>query len=129
MPESDDAAPPHDPRQDAAREPHRFQLWFEQFRDLSLMALALGGGGITLLGSIFAQTPRKAAAFVAIVFFTASAITSLYGQTKVVEHADAGTFPGKDMDRLRSICFGLIAAGCGSFVAFALLALRRMTQP
>jgi hypothetical protein len=110
-------------------ESHRFQLWFEQFRDIALMALALAGGGITLLGSIFATTPKKASAFISIVFFAASAVTALFAQTRVVELADRGEYPGRDMHRLRSIAFGLIAAGCSAFLTFAFTALQRMQAP
>ena len=119
----------HTTETDPSREAHRFHLWFEQFRDMALMALALAGGGITLLGSVFANTPKKASAFVAIVLFGASAVTALYAQSKVVEHADEGTFPGAPIKRLRSICFALMAGGCGAFLTFTFLALRRATLP
>jgi hypothetical protein len=115
--------------EDASREAHRFHLWFEQFRDIALMALALAGGGITLLGSVFASSPKKASAFVAIIFFSASAVTALYAQSKVVEHADEGTFPGEPIRRLRSICFALMGGGCGAFLTFTFLALRRAVGP
>jgi hypothetical protein len=111
---------------DASIQAHRFHLWFEQFRDMALMALALAGGSITLLGSVFAGTPKKGSAFVAVLLFGASAVTALHAQSQVVEHADAGTFPGPPIKRLRSICFALLAAGCGAFLTFVFLSLRRL---
>jgi hypothetical protein len=33
------------------------------------------------------------------------------------------------MQRLRSVAFGLIAAGCGAFLMFAFNALQRMQAP
>ena len=106
-------------------EPHRYQLWFEQFRDMAVMALSLAGGGITLLGTIFAGTPRPVSAFFAVFLFFVGALIALVAQTKVVGLADEGKPPDASLRRLRTIAFGCIGGGVGAFFSFAMRAMLR----
>lgn len=106
-------------------EPHRYQLWFEQFRDMAVMALSLAGGGITLLGTIFAGVTRPAAGFLAILLFFVGAITALVAQTKVVTLSDEGKPPSPELKTLLRIAFGCLGGGVGVFFSFAVRALSR----
>lgn len=106
-------------------EPHRYQLWFEQFRDMAVMGLSLAGGGITLLGTIFASAPRPVAGFLSILLFFVASITALVAQAKVVALSDAGEAPGPELHRLRRMAFGCIGGGVGVFLAFAARTLMR----
>lgn len=105
--------------------PHRTQLWFEQFRDLAFISLALAGGVLTLLGTMFAAVPSRAVGFVALAWFVVGAIAALFGQSEVVAQADLGQPPGQRARRFRTAVYGCLGAGAGMFLAFAVLSLTR----
>jgi hypothetical protein len=105
--------------------PHasRLQLWFEQFRDLALIELALAGGIITPMGTVFEDAPRRGSAFVGVVALGLGAICSLMAQAHVVDLSDAGKPPDKRLQRLRAASLVLLGSGAASFVVFALRGL------
>lgn len=105
--------------------PHRTQLWFEQFRDLAFISLALAGGVLTMLGTIFAAAPGLAVGFIALGWFVLGAIAALFGQSEVVAQADLGRVPGQRARRLRTAVYGCLGAGAGMFLSFAVLTLTR----
>jgi hypothetical protein len=104
-------------------EPHRFQLWFEQFRDIAVMALDLAGGAITLLGTIFSSEPRRGSGFVAVVLLGFAAVTATLGQVAVVDLADRAQPIDRRTRRFRTVALTLLGAGVGAFVTFALRSL------
>ena len=111
----------------AGREGHgRLTLWFEQFRDIAVMGVALTGGVVTLLGTVFAGVRIRGSVVVAIAFLIAAAVTALVGQTHVVDLADRGAEPDARLHKLRKYAFLLLAGGFGSFIAFALMTFMRM---
>jgi hypothetical protein len=101
----------------------RLQLWFEQFRDLALIELALAGGIITLLGTVFQDAPRRGTAFAGIIALGLGAICALVAQTHVVDLSDRGLGPDKYLKRLRNFALLLLGVGGGAFVMFSLRAL------
>ena len=101
----------------------RLQLWFAQFRDLALIELALAGGIITLMGTVFEEAPRRGGAFVGIIALGLGAIAALVGQTHVVDLADQSKDPDKTLKSLRVVALVLLGMGSGSFVMFALRGL------
>jgi hypothetical protein len=108
------------PRRDNAP---RLQLWFELFRDLALIELAMAGGIITLMGTVFVDVPRRGGAVVGVAALGLGAICSLIAQTHVVELSDKGHAPDKWLRNLRAATLVLLGAGAGSFVMFALRGL------
>jgi hypothetical protein len=121
---SDDSEPPtsHLP-EPTGHLAARWQLWFELFRDLALIELALAGGIITLMGTVFQEAPRRGSAFVGVVALGIGAICAFIAQAHVVDLADAGEAPDKRLKALRTISLVLLGAGAGSFVMFALRGL------
>lgn len=101
----------------------RLQMWFELFRDLALIELALAGGVITLLGSVFADVPRRPSAFLAIVFLALAAVCAMAAQSHVVDLMDKQRGPDKVLIWLRAASYTLLGAGAGGFMMFALRAL------
>jgi hypothetical protein len=101
----------------------RLQLWFELFRDLALIELALAGGIITLMGTVFQDAPRRGGAFVGVIALGLGAIASLIGQAHVVDLSDSGRAPDKQLRTLRVITLVLLGVGAGAFVMFALRGL------
>jgi hypothetical protein len=104
----------------------RLTLWFEQFRDIAVMGVALTGGVITLLGTVFAGVRIRGSVVVAITFLVGAAITAVVGQTHVVDLADRGAEPDARLHKLRKYAFMLLAGGFGAFIAFALMTFMRM---
>jgi hypothetical protein len=100
----------------------RLQFWFEQFRDLAVINLALDGGVITLLGTVFNDAPQRGRAFIGVALFGIAAITALLGQSHVVDLADHGQPPDKKLRFLRAFTFMLLGSGGGAFATFALRA-------
>lgn len=114
------ATPPGEPSPDSVQ---RLKLWFELFRDLALIELALAGGIITLIGTVFAEVPRRGGAFVGVIALGLGAVCSLLAQTHVVDLADKGQGPDAWLRRLRAASLLLIGMGSGAFVMFALRGL------
>jgi len=100
----------------------RLQLWFEQFRDLAFIELALAGGVITLLGTVFDEAPNRGRGFIAIILLGLAAILALVAQAHVVDLSDAGKSPDKYLKWLRNFSMLLLGAGTGAFVMFVLRA-------
>lgn len=103
-------------------ESHRYQLWFEQFRDIAVMAAALAGGAITLFGTVFSTVARRPSSGLTIALFVAAAIVALMGQSAIVDAADRGEPPGLRIRRLRSLGLSLMGAGAGAFLMSAMRA-------
>ena len=101
----------------------RLQLWFELFRDLALIELALAGGIITLMGTVFEAAPRRTGAFVGVIALGLGAVCAFVAQTHVVDLSDAGLSPDKKLKALRATSLVLLGVGAGSFVMFALRGL------
>jgi hypothetical protein len=108
---------------DAIARASRLQLWFELFRDLALIELALAGGIITLMGTVFEAAPRRTGAFVGVVALGLGAVCSFVAQTHVVDLSDTGRAPDTKLKALRAISLTLLGGGAGSFVMFALRGL------
>jgi hypothetical protein len=118
--------PHHDHDRDnsaAITQASRLQLWFEQFRDLALIELALAGGIITLMGTVFQEAPRRGGAFVGVVALGLGAVCSLVAQAHVVDLSDLGKGPDQKLKILRMTTLLLLGVGSGSFVMFALRGL------
>jgi hypothetical protein len=101
----------------------RLHLWFEQFRDLALIELALAGGVITLLGTVFNDTRFRARGMVSVVLLGAAAVAALIAQSHVVDLSDKGLAPDTWLHRLRATSMVLLGAGTGAFAMFTLRAL------
>jgi hypothetical protein len=106
----------------------RHTLWFEQFRDIAVMAVALSGGIITLLGTVFSGIRVRGSVVIALGLLIGAAVSALIGQTHVVDLSDRGVDPDARAHKLRKVAFALLAAGCGAFLAFALMSFVRMAQ-
>jgi hypothetical protein len=101
----------------------RLQLWFEMFRDLALIQLALAGGIITLIGTVFVDAPRKPSAFVGVIMLGVGAVSALIAQVHVVDLSDKGLPPDKHLRVLRAVSLMMLGAGGAAFVMFALRGL------
>src|SRR5688572_25800363 len=101
----------------------RLQLWFEMFRDLALIQLALASGIITLIGTVFVDAPRRPSAFVGVILLGLGAISALVAQSHVVDVSDKGLPPDKSLRILRNTSMLVLGAGGGAFVMFALRGL------
>jgi hypothetical protein len=101
----------------------RLQLWFEMFRDLALIQLALAGAIITLIGTVFVEAPRRASAFVGVIMLGVGAVSSLVAQSHVVDLSDKGLPPDKYLRGLRGVSMMLLGAGGAAFILFALRGL------
>ena len=108
---------------DAITRTARLQLWFEQFRDLALIELALAGGIITLMGTVFDAVPNRTGPFVGVVSLGFGAIISLVAQTHVVDLSDKGLGPDNKLRHLRSASVLLLGVGGAAFVMFAVRGL------
>lgn len=124
-PVSADVAPTEPAVTATSTHAHRTQLWFEQFRDLAFISLALAGGALTMLGTVFAAAPGRRVGFIALAWFVAGAIAALFGQSEVVAQADLGLPPGRRARRFRTAVYGCLGAGAGMFLSFAVLSLTR----
>jgi hypothetical protein len=112
------------PAGDPAPDPvERLKLWFDLFRDLALIELALAGGIITLMGTVFADAPRRGSAFVGVIALGLGAVCSLIAQSHVVDLADKRAGPDKQLRYLRAASLLLLGMGSGAFVMFALRGL------
>jgi hypothetical protein len=109
-----------------AGEPGTLTLWFEQFRDIAVMGVALTGGVITLLGTVFTGIRIRPSVVVSIAFLIGAAVTALIGQTHVVDLAERSAGPDGQLRKLRKYAFLLLAGGFGAFIAFALMTFVRM---
>ena len=101
----------------------RLQLWFEMFRDLALIQLALAGGIITLIGTVFVDAPRRPSAFMGVIMLGVGAVSALVAQVHVVDLSDKGLPPDKHLRLLRGLALMMLGAGSAAFVLFALRGL------
>lgn len=97
--------------------------WFEQFRDLGVLAVALSGGALTLFGTVMSGATRQPSSVLGIVLLCAAAVTALIGQSTTVDAYERDDCPLHRLQRLRRIAMALLGAGAGSLLVSALRAL------
>jgi hypothetical protein len=86
---------------DAIATASRLQMWFELFRDLALIEVALAGGILTLMGTVFEAAPRRTRTFAGVVSLGLGAVCSFVAQTHVVDLSDTGRAPDTKFKTLR----------------------------
>ena len=107
----------------------RYQLWFEQLRDLAVFCLALAGSIITLLGTVFAEARGRGGPLIAVTALGLGGFLAVMAQQRLVDLAERDEVPDRRLRVMRGVIFALLGTGLGAFLSFAVDALRAGRQP